>query len=476
MDLNNDICYQAVLTHDRRFDGVFFVGVKSTHIYCRTVCTAKTPALRSCTFFAGAAAAELAGFRPCLRCRPELAPGLSRVDSTGRLAAAISRRIEDGALSEMSINELANELEISERHLRRIVNSEFGVSPLELAQTQRLLLAKQLLTDSALPVTEIAFASGFNSIRRFNAIFKESYGLNPTQLRKGSQSQVESDIVECDLGYRPPLDWQALFSFLSARNVSGVESFADGRYRRAVRVGDKTGWLEVIPNIEKHKVRVRIAPSLSRAILPILTKVRRQFDLNADPFAISAHLGELSAKHPGLRVPGAFDGFEMAVRAILGQQVSVKGATTLMTRLVTAYGEPCETPFPEIGWLFPRASVVAEIDIDELCQTVHMPHTRGVAINALAQAVASGHINLDHGSDLEATLEKLKALPGIGEWTAQYIAMRALNWPDAFPHSDLGIYKAMNERNPKLVLAAAEVWRPWRAYAAIHLWKSLETV
>lgn len=472
MVMDHKSYYQAVLTHDSRFDGVFFVGVSTTKIYCRTVCTVKTPRSENCNFFSTAAAAEQAGFRPCLRCRPELAPGNARVDAVSRLAASAISRIEDGSLTEKRLDEFAAEMGVTDRHLRRVIQSEFGVSPIELIQTQRLLLAKRLLTDTNLPVTEIAFASGFASLRRFNALFKERYRLNPTELRK-NRTTTATETLTCELAYRPPFDWQSLLDYLKARALRGVETVEGNRYVRTVAVGKHTGWIAVEPSVEKSVLRVEVSASLAKALLPTLARVKQVFDLKADPQQIANQLGSLAVANPGLRVPGAFEGFEIAVRAILGQQVSVKSATTLAGRYVAAFGEAMETPLPALTNLSPKPDRVAAADVSELT-SLGIIGARAKSILALAEAVASGKVNLTPGGNFEQTMEQLKQLPGIGEWTAQYVAMRALAWPDAFPHTDLGVYKALGINKPKRVLELAEVWRPWRAYAVMHLWKSLE--
>ncbi len=472
-----DACYRALQTHDARFDGVFFVGVASTGIYCRVVCPAKTPRRENCTFYPSAAAAERAGYRPCLRCRPELAPGNARVDAAGRLAAAAAGRIEEGALTGQSVEELAAELGVSDRHLRRVVEEAFGVSPVELAQTQRLLLAKRLLTDTDLPITEVAFASGFSSLSRFNALFKERYRLNPTDLRRQRDPGASpAETICCDLAYRPPLDWRALVDYLASRGARGVEAAVDGgeRYRRTVRWKERRGWLSVAPSPDRENtLRVELSASLAPVLPAVLARVKRLFDLAAEPERIARHLGEIAQKNPGLRVPGAFDPFETAVRAILGQQVSVRAATTLAGRLAAALGEPVETPFPDLTHLPPTPERVAAAEPEELA-ALGISHARAGYLIALARAVTDGGLSLEPGGDVPATVARLKELPGIGEWTAQYIAMRALSWPDAFPHTDLGVYKALGTNNPRRVLEIAEAWRPWRAYAVQHLWKSLE--
>lgn len=471
MILDAEACYQAMLTHDTRFDGAFFVGVSSTRIYCRPICRVKTPRRENCTFYPSAAAAEVAGFRPCLRCRPELAPGSSPMDAVSRLAVAASGRIEEGALTDGSVAGLADELGVSERHLRRVIHAELGVSPIQLAQTQRLLLAKRLLTDTALPIGEIAFASGFSSLTRFNTLFRERYRLSPTQIRK-SRAAAPAETLLCELAYRPPLAWDALLAFLGARASCGVEQIDGRRYRRTVVLGRQRGWLVAEPSSNRHTIRVEVSAALAPKLLPLLARARRLFDLNAEPERIAAHLGPLAAANPGLRVPGAFDGFEIAVRAILGQQVSVRAATTLAGRFTAAFGEPVETPFAGLTHATPTAERVAGAQVEEIAALGILP-SRARSILALAEAVVSGRLVLEPAADVETALGRLKELPGVGEWTAQYIGMRALAWPDAFPHTDLAIRKAMSGMRAKDIVEAAEAWRPWRAYAAMHLWESL---
>jgi AraC family transcriptional regulator, regulatory protein of adaptative response / DNA-3-methyladenine glycosylase II len=473
MILNDDVCYQALLAHDRRFDGVFFVGVSTTGIYCRTVCPAKTPRRENCTFYANAASAERWGYRPCLRCRPELAPGNAHIDAVSRLAAAAVSRIEDGALADQSVDELAAELGVTGRHLRRVVQQELGVSPVELAQTRRLLVAKRLLTDTDLPVIDIAFASGFSSLRRFNALFKERYRLTPTALRKRKETGSPTAILRCEVAYRPLMDWDSILTFLAARAIAGVEAVEGNRYLRTAEVGKHRGWIAVEPSVGKDALTVELSTSLAPALMMIVARVKRLFDLAADPQQICAQLGTLADTCPGLRVPGAFDGFEMAVRAVLGQQVSVKAASTLAGRFVSAFGEPIETPHNGLTRISPAAKQVAAAEPNAL-RSLGIPSTRVDTILALATAIADKRAALKPGVDVEKTMTTLKELPGIGEWTAQYIAMRALSWPDAFPHTDLGIMKALGEKNPRRVLEMAEPWRPWRAYAVMHLWKTLE--
>lgn len=477
MELDAHSCYQAVKSHDARFDGRFFTGVTSTRIYCRPVCPARVPRRENCRFFASAAAAEAAGFRPCLRCRPELAPGNASVDATQRLAQAAASLIEDGIACGNGISQIAAQLQVTDRHLRRVFEAQFGVSPIGFAQTQRLLLAKRLLTDTAMPATDIAFASGFQSLRRFNALFRERYRLSPSQLRKASLRGAEPDHFTFELAYCPPLDWPRLMAFLGRRSISRVERVDKLVYCRTLCIRDgshaHTGWIEVRQHKSKSVLSVRVAATLRKVLPQVLARVKRVFDLACQPQDIVAALGAWARPHAGLRLPGAFDGFELAVRAVLGQQITVGAATTLAGRFAAAFGEAVITPYAELERVFPSAQAIVACSLDDIAR-LGIIATRAKTIRALAQAVAAGELTLAPSADVEPTLAALKAIPGIGEWTAQYIAMRALAWPDAFPHTDYGIMKAMNETNPKRVLAKAEAWRPWRAYAVMHLWNSLE--
>jgi AraC family transcriptional regulator of adaptative response / DNA-3-methyladenine glycosylase II len=478
--LNADQCYQAVLTRDARFDGRFFVAVKTTRIYCRPICRVKPPFRRNCTFFSHAAEAEVAGYRPCKRCRPELAPGRSTMEVSSQLARSTATYINQDFLTDHSLEDLAGKLGVTDRQMRRVFRDEFGVSPVEYWQTQRLLMAKQLLTDSYLSVTSVALASGFQSVRRFNVALKERYRLTPTEFRKQQKKQLAGNSSEFlfRLGYRPPLDWEQLLGFLARRAIPQVESIQNGAYFRTVQLHrqnrDYTGFLEVRHEPDKQVISVRLSDSLVPVCAMVLDRVKRLFDLHADPAAINLALGSLAQDRPGLRVPGSFDGFEMSVRAILGQQISVTGARTLTGRLVTHFGTPLSVPVASLGYVFPQPSRIARATVAEIAQ-MGITGRRAETIIALAKAISSGEVLLEPGNRLEGTLHKLRKIPGVGEWTAQYIAMRALSWPDAFPHTDLGIYKALQEKSPKKILALTEKWRPWRAYAALHLWTNLET-
>lgn len=475
--LDPETCYRAMQAHDPRFDGCFFIAVSSTRIYCRPVCRVKAPRRENCTFYASAALAEAAGYRPCLRCRPELAPGHATIDAGQRIAHQAASLIESGALRDLGMEGIARQAGVTARHLRRVFRTEFGVNPIEFAQTQRMLLAKRLLTDTALPLALVAFTSGFNSLRRFNATFRERYRLSPEQLRK---SRVDSivDALRLDLGYRPPYDWDTLISFLGARAIQGVEAVDPSAYRRTVQIVQSgrphTGWVEIRPDQQRSLMRVVASASLAQVVPAVLARVKHLLDLSCSPTDIGQALAPLTAGRPGLRVPGAFDGFEIAVRAILGQQVSVAAARTLACRLAHAFGTPVDTPYTELCRTFPLAGRIAELGEEDLTRLGILP-SRARTILTLAQTLAGGSISLAPGVNVAATIHRLQSIAGIGEWTAQYIAMRALAWPDAFPHTDLGVMKALNEKNPKRVLAAGDAWRPWRAYAVMHLWTSGST-
>jgi AraC family transcriptional regulator of adaptative response / DNA-3-methyladenine glycosylase II len=464
MALDADACYRAFKARDPRFDGRFFVAVRSTRVYCRPICTVKIPKRENCRFYSSAAAAEADGYRPCLRCRPELAPGSASVDAGGRLARAAAFAIEGGALDDCSLQDLAVKLGTTDRHLRRTFKTQFGASPVAYAQTQRLLLAKRLLADTELSVTDVAFASGFRSLRRFNALFKERYHLNPMQLRNRTQELAVNsplDVISFEMAFRPPYDWRACVEFLASRAIPGVEDVSSETYRRSVRVerGTKTytGWIVVTPLSCKAALNVQISGSLLGAVAPALARIKQAMDLTADPEEIGAVLGPLAARNPGLRVPGAFDGFEVAVRAILGQHISVKAASALAGRFAAAFGCPIDTPFATVSYLFPRAIDVVELDVKRIAALGILASTAR-SILALANAIVRGDLSIGPAANVENMLERLRRLPGVDEWTAQYVAMRAMAWPDAFP-------------NDELCLGRAEAWRPWRAYAAMHLWQ-----
>lgn len=479
--------YAALKAKDARFDGRFFVGVSSTGIYCRPICRAKLPKYDNCTFYPSAAAAEQAGYRPCLLCRPELAPGSARVDATASLAHRAARMLEEGCGSEQSIPEIAARLGCSDRHLRRAFAAELGVSPVQYLQTCRLLLAKGLLTDTNLPVIEVAMASGFGSLRRFNSLLKARYRLSPTTLRREASGAGDgTDRVRLMLGYRPPYMWQQMLDFLSARALPGVEAVQDGAYVRTVRIASKNrppllGWVRVGHRPDRNALSVTMDMALLPVLPQVLGRIRHLFDLACDPSAIGDVLSAMNELRPdlfspGIRLPGCMDAFEMAVRAVLGQQITVKGARTLAARLVKAYGTPVGTGIEGLTHAFPSPEDILALSgpIGDRLGPLGITGMRARSIEALARSFAGREIDYAHCAQPEAEMQALERIPGIGAWTAHYIAMRAMGWPDAFPHADYGVRKALAPRSPNEILALAEAWRPWRSYATIALWNALE--
>jgi len=485
--LQPDACYLALQARDARFDGRFFIGVTSTGIYCRPVCKVRMPKRENCRFFGHAAQAESAGFRPCLRCRPELAPHSivwSIQDASYILAHQAARLLDEPEAwgeSSPSVEQLAARLGVSDRHVRRIFEAQFGVSPVQYLQTRRLLTAKQLLADTDLPITQVALISGYSSVRRFNAAFLEHYGLNPTRLRReGSARPAQGMAIR--LGYRPPYDVRAMLGFFGTRAIAGIEfvDSAKGMTGRTLSVesGGRLlkGWLAAEFDEERHQLVLRLSDSL-RAVLPlVIHRLRAALDLDADPHAINAVLHESFPHGDGLRVPGAMSGYELAVRAVLGQQITVAAARTLAQRMADRFGESIETPFAPLTRLFPEPAVLARASGDALGQ-LGIVKQRQAAIVAIAQAVADKRLQLHGGADVQATIEAIKQLPGIGDWTAQYIAMRALRWPDAFPAGDVALHKALGVQGgpspARAAQAASQDWKPWRSYAVIRAWAAI---
>ncbi len=478
MQLEPDACFRALRARDARFDGRFFVGITSTRIYCRPVCTARPARRENQRYFASAAAAEGAGFRPCLLCRPELAPGRALIEASRELARTAASLIDDGLASEGGLEPVARRLGVTDRHLRRVFEAEYGVTPVAYAQTARLLLAKRLLTDTQMPVTDVALAAGFGSVRRFNTLFAERYRLQPTALRRAAPETAAVDFHRFLLATRPPFDYARLLGFFAARAIDGAEVVDGHRLRRTLRAltpdgKQLAGWIEVRPAPRGVGIEARIDGRLAAAIPRVLAVCKRAFDLDCSPAAVASALGALASRRPGLRLPGAFDGFELAVRAVVGQQISVKSARTLARRLVERFGPPLETPFAKVNRLFPNAEQLAECAAADIAALGIVP-TRARTIVSLARAIADGRIDLDSCAPVEQTLARLRALPGIGDWTAQYIAMRALHWPDAFPPGDVGVLRALGLRSAKAAEASAEAWRPWRSYAVMQLWHQQE--
>jgi AraC family transcriptional regulator, regulatory protein of adaptative response / DNA-3-methyladenine glycosylase II len=477
MELDHTTCYRALQTRDSRFDGRFFTAVQTTGIYCRPICPARIPKPENCRFFPSAAAAEAAGFRACLRCHPELSPGFwGRVTTEATVTRALNL-IADGALDQGNVADLAARLGVGDRHLRRLFIEHLGASPVKVAQTRRLQFAKQLLDQTALPITEVALASGFSSVRRFNHVMQEVYGRAPRELRRGKSPTA---VLQLKLPFIPPYDWTTLISFLSKRSIPSVESITMQSYRRTIVIDGIHGWVEVQPVKAQNYLLATIQFPQMTQLATIVERLRRLFDLNADTREIGLVLGQdvrlkgAIAAAPGLRVPGAWDGFELAVRAILGQQVSVAAATTLSGRVAAAFGEPVkfDPPIAGLTHIFPTPEGIATADLSGLGIT----QARISAIVGLAQTLIDRPTLFQPYSSLDTAVKTLCELRGIGEWTAHYIAMRALREPDAFPATDLVLMKALSMGDRKITKAECEArsepWQPWRAYVAMHLWHS----
>jgi AraC family transcriptional regulator, regulatory protein of adaptative response / DNA-3-methyladenine glycosylase II len=483
---------RACDARDSRFDGLFFVAITTTRIYCRPVCPARVSYPERRRFFTSAAAAEQAGYRPCLRCRPELAPGRAQIEIVSRLAARAAKRVAAGALNGHSVAELACEMGVSERHLRRAFERELGVSPVQLALTHRLLLAKRLLADTSLPVTRIAYASGFQSLRRFNAVFQEHYRMPPSALRRSRRARStnglagSADLLRLTLAYRAPLAWDALTDWFAMDAIPGVDFVEDGRYGRSIELDGYRGVIFVQDSMMAENrvatlsaqervpgnthLDVDISLSLVPVLMPLLAHLRHLFDLDAEPTVIdsqlaSAGLSELVMRHPGMRIPGAFSGFEVAFRTLLGGWPDAgREANELAQRVVEAIGEPNESGDPRLAWLLPTAERVANTGTPRL-QALGVPHTRAEALVAIARGMVDGSLQLNAGGDPMEARRALLAIGGVSEQVATMIIMRALSWPDAFP---------ISAGESASVVARAEKWRPWRAYALLHLWMNMD--
>lgn len=500
MTLDPDAAYLVLAARDARYDGRLFVGVTSTGVYCRPICRVRTPMRRNCRFFDTPAQAEAAAFRPCLKCRPEIAPGSGLpwtvMDASRTLArqAALALDAQSASGDAPNLAALAAKLGVSDRHLRRIFSAEHGVTPMQYLQTRRLLLAKQLLTDTPLPMTQVALASGFGSLRRFNAAFAGTYRMSPSRLRstaypgapttaaqvrrKSGPSPID-DSVSVLLGYRAPYDVAALLKFFAQRSVPGVETVAAQGIRRSVRagsIGAAAGWIEASFDAESPRVRVRLSATLVPDSGQVLQGVRRWLDLDASPQAIDEALCELPGA-PGLRLPGSLDAFELAVRAVLGQQITVAGARTLATRFIGRFGTPLATPWPDVDRSFPAPAAIARAPVERIAE-LGIVRQRAAALVALARAWPVLEPLLQERGSPEPLIDALCELPGFGPWTAHYIAMRALGWPDAFPPRDVALLNALRNGfgigTQREADTRAQAWRPWRSYAVLRLWNTLE--
>ncbi|MDR3257986.1 MAG: helix-turn-helix domain-containing protein [Fusobacteriaceae bacterium] len=485
--LDSKACYSAFKSHDTRFDGKFFIACKTTGIYCRPICRVRMPKEENCNYFISAAAAEAAGYRPCLKCRPELAPHYHKLNDANNLAHRAAMIMEKDYLFDSNIEEVAKQLDITARHLRRVFFDEFGVTPIQYLHTHRLLLAKNLITDTNLSISDIAMNVGFGSIRRFNDSFKKSYNLSPTHIRHMNEyKHVNSQNIMILISVIPPYDWDSIISFLTDRLITGVEMVTDNKYYRTVsiKLGDKkyNGWVSVEYLHDKNSLLITIENKLMPVLSNIIYGIRSLFDTNSDPIEIYEKLESMNNVKEGLckigvRLPGSFDPFEMAIRAILGQQITIKAAKTLAMRVVQSFGESISTPFEGLKYAFPDAEKIYSLGEDAQNQLgpLGIVRSRSRAIYALAESLVKGNISFFNYIHPEKELNKLLLLPGIGPWTASYIGMRAFNWPDAFPHADYGVKKVFSDKNEKELKELAENWRPWRSYATINIWNFLKT-
>jgi AraC family transcriptional regulator of adaptative response / DNA-3-methyladenine glycosylase II len=478
MELDRKVCDRARRSRDARFDGKFFIAVTSTRIYCRPICPARSPKDENIRYYATAAAAEAAGFRPCLRCRPEASPGTPAWYGTSSVVSRALRLIGEGTLDREGVDALADRLGVTARHLRRLFVQHLGATPIEVALTRRVHFAKKLLDETRLPIARIAFASGFGSLRRFNGEMRRTFSRTPSQLRKLARKRIDSpECYRFRLAYRPPYDWEQVIGFLAARATPGVELVEDNRYQRTIAIGGTAGTIAIGPAEQGSALVLDVQFGEPRALLTIVERVRRMFDLGADPSAIAGELAgdpllrRTVAAHAGIRTPGAWDAFEVTVRAILGQQISVKAATTIAGRIAGRWGSPigpageqANGPTGTVNRLFPTPDQLAEAPLEE----AGIISSRASTLRALARAVRDGVVVFDG----VATLDALRAIPGIGDWTAQYVAMRALNEPDAFPSGDLVLRRMAGDCSARELERRSESWRPWRAYAVMLLWQA----
>jgi AraC family transcriptional regulator of adaptative response / DNA-3-methyladenine glycosylase II len=520
MDIDDrDTCYEIFRAKDARYDGRFFIGITSTGIYCRPVCKARLPKPENCRYFLTAAEAEKAGFRPCMICRPELAPGASRIDASSELARKAVYFLRDNCDSGLSLAELSNLLGCSERHLRRVFKDEFNVTPVEYMQTCRLLLAKQLLTETQLPVLDVAMTAGFGSVRRMNELFRSRYGLSPLSFRRRARAEggkpekgktkggkpesgkikggkleggdrilSGAETVTVSLGYRPPYDWDDVLAFLKPRAIPHVEIVADGAYERTLRLRSRggkvcAGTIRVSNDAKSRALNAEMSEPLVPVMSQVISKVRQMFDLDCDPEIIEEKLEGLKPYLPngivkGIRVPGCFDAFEMACRAIIGQQITVKAATTLIGRVAEACGGMIETGIEGLDRTFPDSREIAAMGgadgrgVTDDFGKLGVIASRSNAIYSLACALTEENgLRLDRAADPETEMERLKKIRGIGNWTAQYVAMRTMGWTDAFMETDAGIRKALPDMTDKERLKISEKWKPWRSYAMMELWR-----
>lgn len=475
--LDAELCYRAVLARDQRFDGRFFTAVTTTGVFCRPICPARAPHRANVRFFRCAAAAHESGFRPCRRCRPEAAPGSPAWIGTSSSVARALELIADGALDDANVDTLADRLGLTSRHIRRLFDQQLGTSPVAIAQVRRVHFAKRLIDETTLRISEIAFASGFSSVRRFNAVYSDAFGRSPSSTRRDriAPAARDSAALKLRIACRAPFAGMTVLKFLAARAIPGVEAVTNDCYLRTFRDHDASGTVQVRVAHDACALDVAIPAALARSVRTIVTRVRKLFDTDADSTAIVAHLSadpllaRIARRIPGVRVPGAWDPFETAVRTILGQQISVKAATTIAGRVAARYGARIESPDLDPAFVFPSADVLAEAPLDR----IGVPAARANTIRAFSAAISSGALSLTGHASFEHTIDSLEAIPGIGPWTAHAIAMRACGEPDAFPASDLGIRYALDDHSHGARMSGerrTESWRPWRSYATILIW------
>lgn len=474
--LDITVCERARLARDARFDGLFFTAVRTTGIYCRPICPAPPPRPYNVRYYPSAAAAAAAGYRPCLRCRPELSPASAAAPGQETVRRALEL-VQAGFLQDHGMAMLAARVGMGARQLQRLFVAALGATPRQLHATQRLLQARQLLIETRLPLADVALAAGFNSLRRFNDAFLAGGGMPPGVIRRLRAAPTAGDAgLHLRLGYRPPLDFGLMLQFLRRRTIPGVERIDADGYQRVIGPADRPGLLQVSADARRHELRLRLQGVPPREVADVVRRVRHLFDLDADlrqvhaTLAAEPLLAQGIAQRPGLRVPGGWDGFETAVRAVLGQQVSVAAATTLARRLVQAHGQPLRGMPAGLDRLFPGAAQLADAPLEAL----GLPRTRAATLRALARACAGGALDFAAGQRLDDFIHRCVALPGIGAWTAHYIALRALGQPDAFPSGDLVLQQVLGAPGPRLsgrqADARSQAWRPWRAYAVLHLW------
>jgi AraC family transcriptional regulator of adaptative response / DNA-3-methyladenine glycosylase II len=471
MQLDEDLCYRAVRGRDRRFDGVFYIAVRTTGIYCRPSCPAITPKRSNVSFFVSAAAAQGAGYRACRRCLPDATPGSPEWDVAADLAGRAMRLVADGVVEREGVDGLAARLGYSTRQLNRVLTAAYGTGPLALARARRAQTARVLIEATDLSFADIAFAAGFASIRQFNDTVREVYAATPTQLRGRRRPRSTSGTICTRVAVREPFDAAGLLAFLTARAVPGVEAAGDGWFERSLRLPHGAGVVRV--DLRGTPIGCRITLADARDLAPAMERTRRLLDADCDPVAVDRALAEddvlapLVARRPGIRVPGHVDGAELAVRAVLGQQVSVAAARTHAARLVAAYGDPLGLDGDHVvTHLFPTSAVIAGVDPTQLS----MPQARARALTGLAAALAEGRVRLDRSAARAEARAALLALPGIGPWTADYVAMRALGEPDAFLPTDTGVRDAARRLGIDDIRSRSEAWRPWRSYALMQLW------